>query len=63
MILFNPLIFRRKKYKRYSSPHPAMPTKIYKDKELEIGFGWVMFGILVVVIACFCVGFFWFGGE
>ena len=35
MIFFNPIILRRKKHKRYSSPHPAMPSKIYKDSELN----------------------------
>jgi hypothetical protein len=36
-----------------------MPTKIYKDKELEIKTGWLILpSILIFSIVCFCIGFF-----
>lgn len=57
MILFNPLIFRRKKRKRYSSPHPAMPTKIYNDPELNGKIPKLTTKTLIVFVLLSFVGF------
>lgn len=57
MILFNPLIFRRRKHKRYSSPHPAMPTKIYNDPELHERIPKFKTATLIIFVLLSFVGF------